>query len=137
MNAGTEHNFIIYGRNPVLEALDSGAEIDKILIQRNIEGAGKRVFAMAKKAKIPVQTVDKFVLDKTAGGSGHQGVLAYLSEYSYATVDEIFALAERRGEAPLLVLLDGIEDTQNLGAIIRSAECAGANGVIIQNSSSA
>ncbi|MDR0851494.1 MAG: 23S rRNA (guanosine(2251)-2'-O)-methyltransferase RlmB [Clostridiales Family XIII bacterium] len=129
----SEQNFLIFGRNPVIEAIETGTDIDKILIQKNIEGSGKKAFALAKKAKIPVQIADKFVLDKTAGGGAHQGVIAYLAEYTYASVDEIFARAESKGEAVFLILLDGIEDPHNLGAIIRSAECAGAHGIVIPN----
>jgi 23S rRNA (guanosine2251-2'-O)-methyltransferase len=133
----TEQNFLIFGRNPVIEAIETGTDIDKILIQKNIEGAGKKAFALAKKAKIPVQIADKFVLDKTAGGGAHQGVIAFLAEYTYASLDDILSLAESRAEKPFLVLLDGIEDPHNLGAIIRSAECAGAHGVVIPNRRSA
>jgi 23S rRNA (guanosine2251-2'-O)-methyltransferase len=124
-------NNIIFGRNAVLEAFNSGQEIDRILIQKNIEGAGKKVYALAKKAKIPTQSVDKTVLDRAAGVTSHQGVVAYLSEFLYSEPDDILLLAESRGEPPFVVLLDGIEDPHNLGAIIRSCDGAGAHGVII------
>jgi 23S rRNA (guanosine2251-2'-O)-methyltransferase len=122
---------IIYGRNPVMEALKAGTGIDKILIQKNIEGAGKKVYALAKKAQIPTQSVEKAVLDRAAGTTAHQGVVAYPGEFLYSTPDDILLLAESRGEAPFIVLLDGIEDPHNLGAIIRSCDGAGAHGVII------
>jgi 23S rRNA (guanosine2251-2'-O)-methyltransferase len=122
---------IIYGRNPVMEALKSGIEIDKILIQKNIEGAGKKIYAMAKKARVPVQSVDKLVLDRAAGTGSHQGVVAYPGEYLYSELDDILLLAGSRGEPPFIVLLDGIEDPHNLGAIIRSCDGAGAHGVVI------
>jgi 23S rRNA (guanosine2251-2'-O)-methyltransferase len=121
----------IYGRNPVIEAINSGREIDKILIQKNIEGAGKKVYALAKKAKIPTQSVDKAALDRAAGVSSHQGVVASVSEYVYSELDDILLFAEARGEPPFIVLLDGIEDPHNLGAIIRSCDGAGAHGVVI------
>jgi 23S rRNA (guanosine2251-2'-O)-methyltransferase len=121
---------VIYGRNPVLEALTSGTQIEKILIQKNIEGSGKKVYALAKKAGVPLIAVDKHALDRVCSGA-HQGVAAYLAEYEYRTVEEILAIAEARGEKPFLLLLDGIEDPHNLGAIIRSAEGAGVHGILI------
>ncbi|GHU61581.1 hypothetical protein AGMMS49983_01540 [Clostridia bacterium] len=122
---------MIYGRNAVTEAIKSEAGIEKLLIQKNVEGEGKRIFAMAKKARIPVQAVPRFVLDKETGGAAHQGVAAIIADYVYSSLDAILAEAEARGEAPFVVVLDGIEDPHNLGAIIRSAEGAGVHGVII------
>ncbi|MDR3225848.1 MAG: RNA methyltransferase, partial [Clostridiales Family XIII bacterium] len=123
---------LIYGRNPVLEALKSGAEIERVLIQKNIEGAGKKVYAIAKKAGVPLVGMDRRALDREAGTTAHQGVVAYLSAYSYASIDDIFAVAAALGEEPFLVLLDGVEDPHNLGAIIRSADGAGVHGVVIR-----
>jgi 23S rRNA (guanosine2251-2'-O)-methyltransferase len=128
---------LIYGRNPVLEALRSGAEIERILIQKNIEGAGKKVYALAKKAGVPLVGVDRRALDSEAGSTAHQGVVAYLSEYSYATIDDILAAAATLGEEPFIVLLDGVEDPHNLGAIIRSADGAGVHGVVIRKNRAA
>ncbi|MDR3072967.1 MAG: 23S rRNA (guanosine(2251)-2'-O)-methyltransferase RlmB [Clostridiales Family XIII bacterium] len=122
---------MIYGRNPVLEALAADAGVEKILIQKNIEGAGKKVYALAKKAGIPMQSVDKSVLDKAVGSGAHQGVVAYLAAYEYRSTEELLAIAASRNEKPFLVILDGIEDPHNLGAILRSADGAGAHGVII------
>jgi len=122
---------LIYGRNAVMEAISSGGSIEKLMLQKNITGEGKKLFALAKKAKIPVQPVPKFVLDKETGGAAHQGVAAYISDYEYSDMDAILALAKRKGERPFLLLLDGIEDPHNLGAILRSAECAGVHGVLI------
>ena len=122
---------LIYGRNAVAEAVRSGAGIEKILMQKNIEGEGKKLFALAKKAKIPVQAVPKSALDKETAGAAHQGVAAYLTDYEYSDIDSIFAAAKERGEPPFVVALDGIEDPRNLGAIIRSAEAAGVHGVLI------
>jgi len=122
---------IIYGRNAVNEAVRSGAGIEKIMMQKNIEGEGKKLFALAKKAKIPVQTVPKFALDKECGGAAHQGVAAVVTDYQYSDIDSMLAEAAAKGEPPFIVALDGIEDPQNLGAILRSSEGAGAHGVII------
>ncbi|MDR2487152.1 MAG: 23S rRNA (guanosine(2251)-2'-O)-methyltransferase RlmB [Clostridiales Family XIII bacterium] len=122
---------VIFGRNPVMEALRAEAGIDRILIQKNIEGAGKKVYALAKQAGIPTQPVERKVLDRVAGATGHQGVVAYLTDFAYASVEEMLRVAELREEPPFLVLLDGIEDPHNLGAILRSADGAGAHGVII------
>ena len=122
---------LIYGRNAVAEAIRAGGSVEKLLIQKNVEGEGKKLFALAKKAKIPVQIVPKFVLDKECGGGTHQGVAAIVTDYSYSDLDSIIQTAASRGEPPFIVVLDGIEDPHNLGAIIRSAEGAGAHGIVI------
>jgi len=122
---------LIYGRNAVSEAIRAESGVEKILLQRNIEGEGKKLFAIAKEAKIPVQTVPKFVLDKETGGAAHQGVVAIVTDYVYSDIDSILEAASAAGEPPFIVALDGIEDPGNLGAIIRSAEGAGAHGVLI------
>ena len=128
---------IIYGRNAVAEAIRSGAGVEKILMQKNIEGEGKKLFAIAKKAKIPVQTVPKFALDKECGGAAHQGVAAIITDYVYSDLETILEAAAERDEPPLIVALDGIEDPQNFGAILRSAEGAGVHGVLIPKQRSA
>jgi 23S rRNA (guanosine2251-2'-O)-methyltransferase len=127
---GNETN-LIYGRNAVSEALESEVEIDKILILKNIEGSGKKIFAVAKDKGIPIQGVDRSVLDRVCGSGGHQGVAAYASRFAYCTVDDILRVAEGRNENPFVLILDGIEDPHNLGAIMRSAEGVGAHGIII------
>ncbi|MDR0357046.1 MAG: 23S rRNA (guanosine(2251)-2'-O)-methyltransferase RlmB [Clostridiales Family XIII bacterium] len=121
----------IYGRNAVMEAMEAGVGIEKLLIMKNIEGSGKKIFAMAKKRGIPIQGVDKFVLDKVCGTGGHQGVIAYATRFAYSSTEEILGIAAKRGENPFVLILDGIEDPRNLGAIIRSAEGAGVHGVVI------
>jgi 23S rRNA (guanosine2251-2'-O)-methyltransferase len=90
-----------------------------------------KILAMAKEKSVPVIMVEKAALDRIAGGRPHQGVVAYVSPYEYAEMEGIFALAEERGEDPFIIILDNLEDPHNLGAIMRSAECAGAHGVII------
>lgn len=129
---------IIAGRNAVLEALKSGREIEKINIQKP-EGGGhhagsvKQIIAKAKEAKIPVYHSDKAFMDKLLDGAAVncQGVIATASDFSYCSVDDILDAAEKRDEKPFIIILDGLEDPHNLGAVIRTAECAGAHGVII------
>lgn len=121
----------IAGRNPVTEAIRAGRPIDKILIQEGAGGAADRVRKLAAENLIPVETATKRDIEKLAKGEAHQGVVAFCSSHDYASVEDIFAKAEASGEPPFIVVLDGIEDPHNLGAILRSAECAGAHGVII------
>ncbi len=119
------------GRNPVIEALKSGRDIDRILLVEGTKGRAGNITALARERKVPFSFVDREQMDRLAGDSNHQGVLAFVSEYSYSTVDEIFGCAKDRGEDPFIVILDEIEDPHNLGAIIRTCECAGVHGVII------
>lgn len=121
---------VIVGRNPVTEALKSGREVDKLLVSAT-EGSMIKILAMAKENGIPVMKVEKAALDRIAPGQAHQGVAAYISPYEYAELDDIFARAEASGEEPFIIILDNLEDPHNLGAIMRTAECAGAHGVII------
>lgn len=125
-----ENKNLLIGRNPVTEALKSGREIDKIYVS-NREGSIIKILGMAKDKGIPVMYVEKTALDRMSGGKAHQGIIAYVSEYKYSDLDDIFKLAESKDEEPFIVVLDGIEDPHNLGAIIRTAECAGAHGVVI------
>ena len=120
----------ICGRNAVIEAIKSGREIDKIMVAKGATNLGK-LYAMAKEVGIPVKEVAPVKIDELAAGANAQGVLAMAAAHKYATVDEIFALAEERGEPPFIIIADGLEDGHNLGAVIRTAECCGAHGVII------
>ena len=122
---------IIMGRNAVLEALKNGREIEKLTIAKGAEGSVKQIAAKAKDRKIPLYYSDKARMDKQAAGGVHQGVMAVVSDYRYCTVEDILKRAEQRGEPPFVLLLDGLEDPHNLGAIMRSAECAGVHGIII------
>lgn len=122
---------IVIGRNPVAEALKSDRQIEKLEVQKNATGGVGKIVALARERGIPVHTETKDRMDKKAGSGGHQGVIAYVSAHKYSSVDEIFALAEERGEDPFVIVLDELYDPHNLGAIMRSAECAGAHGVII------
>ena len=121
---------IIVGRNPVTEALKSGREIDKLVVS-NVEGSMIKILAMAKEKGIPVMKAEKAALDRIAPGQAHQGVIAYISPYEYAELEDIFAKAAENKEEPFIIILDNLEDPHNLGAIMRTAECAGAHGIII------
>lgn len=122
----------IEGRNAVLEAYRSGRTVDRLYVQEHLEdGSVRTILREAKKADTVVSFVKKDRLDEMSETGHHQGVIARVSAYEYASVEDIFARAEARSEAPFIILLDGIEDPHNLGAIIRSACCAGAHGVII------
>ncbi len=121
---------LLAGRNPIREALKMGRDIEKLLVQRGeLSGSAREIVQMARDARIPVQEVDKARLDEIT--LHHQGMLAYTSAYHYSTVEAMLETAAERGEDPFLILLDGITDPHNLGAIIRSAECCGAHGVIV------
>ena len=122
---------LLSGRNPIREALKSGRDIEKLMVARGeLSGSAREIVAMAKQQHVPVQEVDRVRLDAIT--PNHQGMLAFASAYQYHDVDEMLALAKERGEKPFLVMLDGITDPHNLGAVIRTAECAGAHGVIVQ-----
>ncbi len=133
LNGNTAANSnAVAGRNAVRELLKSDREIDKIFVRRGErEGSVTVLVAQALDRKIPVIEVEKQKLDSMVPGVNHQGIVALAAEKSYATVDDMLALAAERGEKPLLVVAEGVEDPHNLGAIIRSAEGAGAHGVII------
>ena len=125
-----EENNLLVGRNPIREALKAGRDIEKLLVARGeLIGSAREIVAMAREAKIVVQEVDRARLDAMA--PNHQGLIAVASAYAYQSVDAMLELAKSRGEAPFLVILDGVTDPHNLGAIIRSAECVGAHGVIV------
>lgn len=128
----------IIGRNPVLEAIRSGRNIEKILIKKGkYEGSLVPVIKKAKEAGIIIQETDKVKLDALSEGQNHQGVVAYVSAHEYSTVKDILARAAEKGEAPFIIICDRITDPHNLGAVIRTANCAGAHGVIIPKRNSA
>ena len=129
---------LLEGRNALQEALRSGRTIDKVWVaagdtDRNLA----RLASEAKEQGAVVIPVDRRKLDNMSITHAHQGVIALAAARPYATLDDIFALAESRGEAPLIVVCDELSDPHNLGAIIRSAECAGAHGVVIPKRRSA
>ncbi len=122
---------LIFGRNAVRELLAGGRDIEKIYIQNGVrEGSVNVLLGEAASRRIPVVEVDKSRLDGMCGGA-HQGIAAVCSEKNYSTLEEILAYADSLGENPFIVFCDGVEDPHNLGAIIRSAECCGAHGVVI------
>ena len=139
MNTKNEqHDELLIGRNPIIEALNAGRPIIKIMIGKDRSGSSAaEVISKAKKKGILVQEVDPKKLDFMTGGAAHQGMAALCAVKDYASVDDILALAEKRSQAPFLIILDEIEDPHNLGAIIRTAECAGAHGVIVKKRRSA
>ena len=123
---------IVAGRNAVLELLKSGRGVDKIYIQNGArEGSVTVIVAEAAKRGIPTVDADRRKLDALCGGVAHQGVAALASEIEYAGIEDILRIADSRGEAPFIVIADSINDPHNLGALIRSACCAGAHGVVI------
>lgn len=128
----------ISGRNPVLEILKSDKEIEKLYVLKgDLQGSIKKILGIAKDKGIVIQQVDRNKLESLSEGESHQGVVAIVSEYEYRQVDEMIELAKEKGEDPFIILLDEIEDPHNLGSIIRSAECAGAHGIIIPKRRSA
>lgn len=131
-------NNIICGRNPVLEALRSGREIDRLLVAHGTGGGSVTAIIAKCRAKgILIKEISPQKLDYYCGGANHQGVAVMFASQEYATVDDMFALAETRGEKPFLIICDEIEDPHNLGAIIRTAEATGVHGVIIPERRSA
>lgn len=122
----------VIGRNSVRELLHSGREIDKIFVQRGErEGSIIPLIAEAKKEGIVVVEVEKQKLDSLSAGGAHQGIIAFAAEKEYCEVSDILAYAREKGERAFIVIADGINDPHNLGAVIRSADCLGAHGVII------
>ncbi len=133
-----EADGIIEGRNAVIEALRAGTAVDKIYLQRGeTDRTLGHIASRARAAGIVVVEADRRKLDAMSRTHAHQGVIALAAVREYASVADILRAAEERGEAPLVVVCDEISDPQNLGAIIRTAECAGAHGVIIPKRRSA
>ena len=122
----------IIGRNPVLEAIRSGRSVDKILVKKGkYEGSIVPIIKKAKDAGIIIQEVERAKLDQIAEGENHQGVIAYVSAYDYVSVKDILDKAREKNEPPFVIICDKITDPHNLGAILRTANCVGAHGVII------
>ncbi|MBR3995444.1 MAG: 23S rRNA (guanosine(2251)-2'-O)-methyltransferase RlmB [Clostridia bacterium] len=125
-------NGSVPGRNAVRELLKSGRDIEKIFVREgDREGSITVLVAQAIERGIPVIEADKKKLDALCGYEQHQGIVAIASEMEYVSLEDVIAIAEERGEKPLIVICDGISDPHNLGAIIRCAEGAGAHGVIL------
>ncbi len=123
---------VIIGRNAVMEALRSGRPLDTVYVARGAHGGSLGALCQkAKAAGLPVKEVDPRKLDAMCAGANHQGVAALAAVKAFASLDDVFALAEERKEAPFVIVADGLEDPHNLGAVLRVAECAGAHGVVI------
>lgn len=138
VNHEIETQPVVIGRNPVLEAFRSGKEIDTLYVAKGErQGIINKIIAMARTQNVVVKEVNTQKLDSLSGGAAHQGVAAVLCCEAYATVEDILARAEEKGEPPFLILADEIEDPHNLGALIRTAEAAGAHGMIIPKRRSA
>lgn len=135
--AQNEDAFVI-GRHPVREALKKRDKINKLFVQDGISGRDiDRIVNSAKSKKIVVSYVPKNKLDELSSQQNHQGVVLSTSPIEYASIDELFEVAETKDERPFFVMLDGIEDPHNLGSIIRSADATGVHGIIIPNRRSA
>lgn len=128
-NSGSDQ-YILTGRNPIREALKNHRDLEKLLVQKgDLSGSAREIVQKAKEQKIQIQIVDKVRLDAIA--PNHQGLIAFSSAYQYSTVDEILQTAEEKGEDPFIIVMDGITDPHNLGAVMRTAECTGVHGIII------
>lgn len=131
-NDSIKRDDLIIGRNAVSEALRSGRAIDTLLVsagERN--GSIGEIISKCRSAGIVIKEVDRKKLDLICSGSAHQGVAAFAASHEYAEVEDILRLAEERNEKPFIIICDELEDPHNLGAIIRTAEAAGAHGIII------
>ncbi len=125
---------IIAGRNPVLEAFNAGRPINKVIVDRNARNnVVDDIIKKARTAKVPVDFVDKHALDRLAQDTAHQGIVAYASSKDYINLDSLSAISREKNEAPFYLVLDGIEDPQNLGAILRTAEASGVHGVVVRS----
>ena len=137
-NERDEQPYLLIGRNAVREALKSGRSIDRVLVTTEHDGSLGEIVTLARERKLVVREVDRKKLDELCmpfghGGktANHQGVVAYAAGVTYCEIADILDDAKAKGEAPFIIVLDGVEDPHNLGSIIRSADCAGAHGVII------
>lgn len=122
---------LIYGKNPVFETINSNTTINKIYAQTNNKDLDS-IIKEALKRKIVVVNCDKQKLDKMINGKNSQGIIASITDFKYSSIEEIIEYSKEKNESPLILILDKIEDPHNLGAIIRSAECLGVHGVIVQ-----
>ena len=123
---------ILVGRNAVFEALKAGRGINRILVAQGAkEAALEPLLSLAREQGVPVRTCKREKLDQLAPDMRHQGVIAYAAPVAYASIDDVFACAEEKGEPPLLLLLDEIEDPHNFGALLRTADAAGVHGILL------
>ncbi|HQA98062.1 MAG TPA: 23S rRNA (guanosine(2251)-2'-O)-methyltransferase RlmB [Clostridia bacterium] len=125
-----QHVNLLTGRNPIREAIKTGRDLEKLMIAKGeLSGSAREIVSLAKKAGIMIQSVERSRLDQLV--KNHQGMVAFASAYQYATVEDILETARSRGEDPFIIMLDQVTDPHNLGAVIRTAACAGAHGVIV------
>lgn len=131
MKEQKQTDFVI-GRHPAMAALKSGQDINKVFVQSGLKAdAIREIITLAKNKNIVVTQVPKTKLDTLADGQNHQGIVLAVAAFKYATLDDLFAKAQYKGEAPFFLILDGLEDPHNLGSILRTADAAGVHGVII------
>lgn len=122
---------MIYGRHPVMDALQNGTPLDKLILQQGVRGDFERdIRKMSKKNNIPLQVVPRERMKALTSGN-HQGIIGFLSMLTYYRVEDLLPMVFEKSEAPLLLLLDGVTDVRNFGAIARSAECSGAHALVI------
>jgi len=128
-------NLVLEGRKAVLEALNHQKPIDRILVRcdrgKQVEGTLRLIVAKARELRIVVQEVERAKLDETSETGHHQGIIALCPAVPYVEISDMLQIAKDRGEQPFLIILDGVTDPHNLGAVMRTAECAGAHGIII------
>lgn len=136
-NVGADGLEVVAGRNPVTEVLSGDRDVERVFIADGAEGSVSKIVALAREKGVIIDFVPKERIDGMAPNVKHQGVVAKVSEYKYADMEDVFARAEKSGEDPFIIILDEVEDPHNLGAIIRTAECAGAHGVVIPKRRSA
>lgn len=133
-----EKSNLVIGRNAVAEAIRAGREIDTLMVAVGERGGSVgKMIAQCREKGVVIKEVDRRKLDKICCGENHQGVAAFIAAYEYSTIEDIFNLAKSKDEEPFIIVCDEIEDPHNLGAIIRTAEAAGAHGVIIPKRRSA
>ncbi|MDV2911238.1 23S rRNA (guanosine(2251)-2'-O)-methyltransferase RlmB [Pediococcus acidilactici] len=131
-NENKQQPDFVIGRHPAMASLKSGHSINKVFIQEGLKSESiGQIIAKAKKQGLVIQRVSKSKLDTLANGQNHQGVVLAVASFEYASLEQVFELAESRNEAPFVVILDGIEDPHNLGSILRTVDAAGVHGVII------
>ena len=130
-SCGGSNGNLIFGRNSVIEALEASRKLEKVLVLDGGAGSLRKIIGMAKDSGARVEFVDRKTLDRLSGGANHQGVIAKGQVFEYSNVDSICEAAAINGEDPFILILDGIEDPHNLGAILRTGECAGVHGIII------
>ena len=129
----------VEGRNPVFEMLKAGRSMKKIVVVKGTEGAVvmERILSLARKRGVPVEFADRITLDRLSTTRRHQGIVAFVQPQSYASLNEILANAERKGEDPFIVIIDRVLDPQNLGSILRTADGVGVHGILLPKKGSA